>query len=516
MSTAPNNNTGRKNRLKGILLGSVFALALGGIATGEAILFDGGPANAQNLSAPPAASAPAQPFSFADVVQRVQPAVVSIRVKTDESSSVADADGNEIPGIPEDSPLYDFFKRFGQPMPGMPGMPGGRGGEQPHRYGMAQGSGFFISADGYVVTNNHVVENASEVTVVTTDGKELKADVIGTDAKTDLALVKVKDVKDMPHVSFSGGETRVGDWVVAVGNPFGLGGTVTAGIVSARGRDIGAGPYDDFIQIDAPINKGNSGGPAFNLNGEVIGVNTAIYSPSGGSVGIGFAIPARTAEVVIKDLMDDGKVVRGWLGVQIQPVTEDLAASIGLDAAKGALVTDPQDGSPAEKAGIKAGDAILAVNGEPVSDARDLAKRIAGYPPETTVDISVWRDGAKKDVKVELGQLPDEKKVASAETGGKAEPTTLKDLGLSLAPASQTGAGDAGVVVTQLDPNGKAADKGLREGDVILEVSGRPVEKPADVQSSLREAATEGKKAVLLRVKTGDNLRFVALPLDKA
>ncbi len=248
----------------------------------------------------------------------------------------------------------------------------------------------------------------------------------------------------------------------------------------------------------------------------MIGVNTAIYSPSGGSVGIGFAIPARTAQAVIKDLMDDGKVVRGWLGVQIQPVTEDLAASVGLDEAKGALVTDPQDGSPAEKAGIKAGDAIVAVNGEPVADARDLAKRIAGYPPETTVDVTVWRDGAKKDVKVELGQLPDEQKVASTDKGGKAEPTTLKDLGLSLAPASQTGAGEEGVVVTHLDPDGKAADKGLREGDVILEVSGRAVEKPADVQKTLREAATEGKKAVLLRVKTGDNLRFVALPLDKA
>lgn len=511
MSSDRNSRPGRSSRVKSLLLGSVFALALGGIVAGESVVFSGSSAVAQNLSAPPATAAEtAQPFSFADVVSRVTPAVVSIRVKTDE---VAQADDNGMPNIPEDSPLYDFFKRFGQPMPGMPG---GRGGEQPHRYGMAQGSGFFISADGYVVTNNHVVENAEEVTVVTTDGRELKADVIGTDPKTDIALVKVKDGKDLPHVSFSAGDSRVGDWVVAIGNPFGLGGTVTAGIVSARGRDIGAGPYDDFIQIDAPINKGNSGGPAFNLAGEVIGVNTAIYSPSGGSVGIGFAIPARTVEAVVKDLMDDGKVVRGWLGVQIQPVTEDLAASIGLDAAKGALVTEPQDGSPAEKAGIKAGDAIVAVNGEAVNDARDLARRIAAYPPETTVDVTVFRNGEKKEVKVELGQLPDEQKVAAAESNGKAEPTTLKDLGLSLAPAAQAGAGDEGVVVTRLDPEGKAADKGLRQGDVILEVAGRAVSKPAEVQAGLRKAAEEGRKAVLLRVRTGDNLRFVALPLDKA
>jgi serine protease Do len=513
MSFDTRSRAGRTSRIKGVLLGSVFALALGGVVAGEAVFFSENTAQAQNLSAQ--VTAPAQPFSFADVVERVQPAVVSIRVKTDQSGQQGMMGGQGMPDIPEDSPLYDFFRRFGQP--GMPGGQGGQGGEQPHRYGMAQGSGFFISADGYVVTNNHVVENAEEVVVVTTDGRELPADVIGTDSKTDIALVKVKDGKDLPHVAFTKGDaTRVGDWVVAVGNPFGLGGTVTAGIVSARGRDIGAGPYDDFIQIDAPINRGNSGGPAFNLAGEVIGVNTAIYSPSGGSVGIGFAIPARTVETVVKDLMDDGKVVRGWLGVQIQPVTEDLAASLGLDVAKGALVTEPQADSPAVKAGLEAGDAILAVNGEEIDDARELARTIAGYPPETTVDLKVWRDGKPVDMKVTLGQLPDEQQVAAAAPAGKTEPTTMDDLGLSLAPAASVGAGEEGVVVTRLDPDGKAAEKGLQQGDVILEVAGKTVSSPADVASSLRDAAAEGRKAVLMRVKSGDNLRFLALPLDKA
>jgi len=416
-----------KSRLKSTLLASVFALAIGGVVIGDSGLLATSPAQAENLSIP---SQTQQPFSFADVVERVQPAVVSIRVKTDEVQQAQADDQDVPPGISPDSPLYDFFKRFG-----VPGNPRGDSPGQ-HHYGMAQGSGFFISADGYVVTNNHVVEDATDVKVVTNDGKEHPAKVIGTDPKTDLALVKIDDGKDLPHVSFAGAESRVGDWVVAVGNPFGLGGTVTAGIVSARGRDIGAGPYDDFLQIDAPINKGNSGGPAFNLNGEVIGVNTAIYSPSGGSVGIGFAIPAHTATQVIKSLMDNGKVVRGWLGVQIQPVTEDLAASIGLDKPHGAMVTEPQDGSPALKAGIQAGDAIIAVNGQSIEDAKDLARKIAAYPPKTVVDITVWRGGAEKVVKVDLGTLPDEQKMASNGQPAAPEHTSLDDYGLILPAAS--------------------------------------------------------------------------------
>ncbi len=513
MSNETNTSSRRSTRLKGLLLGSVFAVALGGIVTGEATFFSHDSAYAQNLSAQPAPTQMAQPFSFADVVERVQPAVVSIRVKADEGQVTSQLNIPGMPNIPEDSPLYDFFKRFGQQQQG----PGGNEGEQRRQFAMAQGSGFFISADGYVVTNNHVVENASEVKVVTTDGAEYTAKVIGTDPKTDLALVKVDERGDFPHVSFAKAETRVGDWVVAVGNPFGLGGTVTAGIVSARGRDIGAGPYDDFLQIDAPINKGNSGGPAFSITGEVIGVNTAIYSPSGGSVGIGFAIPARTAEAVINDLKDDGKVVRGWLGVQIQPVTEDIAASIGLDKARGALVTEPQANSPAVKAGIKAGDTILAVNGESVADARQLARRIAAYPPDTAVDLSIWRNGREETVKVDLGTLPDEQKLASTAPDKPADPAiAMEDLGLSLAPASAVGAGDEGVVVTKLDPDGKAAEKGLREGDVILDVAGKAVSSPVDVANGIRTAQEDGRKAVLMRVKTGDQVRFLALSIDKA
>jgi serine protease Do len=398
----------------------------------------------------------------------------------------------------------------------MPGMPGNRNGGPQHRYGMAQGSGFFISADGYVVTNNHVVENATEVKVVTDNGTEHTAKVIGTDPKTDLALVKVTDGKDFPHVSFAANETRVGDWVVAVGNPFGLGGTVTAGIISARGRDIGAGPYDDFLQIDAPINKGNSGGPAFNAGGEVVGVNTAIYSPSGGSVGIGFAIPARTAQQVVASLMESGKVVRGWLGVQIQPVTEEIASSIGLDKARGAMVTEPQDNSPAAKAGIKSGDTILSVNGQDVEDAKDLARKIAAYPPKTTVDVSLWRDGKEKDVKVDLGELPNEQAAnAQSNDSGDADHTSLGDYGLTLAPAAAAGAGDNGAVITDIDPNGKAADRGLKEGDVILEAGGQTIAGPHDVSKALTAAEKAGKKAILLRVKSGDSVRFLALPLGK-
>lgn len=492
-----------RSPLKSLLLGTVFALALGGVVVGETNTFFSQPARAENLSIPQTQ----QPFSFADMVSRVQPAVVSIRVKTDEAVASGGIQQFLPPGITPDSPLYDFFKRFGMPDRSPNGRP-------QHRYGQAQGSGFFISDDGYVVTNNHVVDNATDVKVVTNDGTEHPAKVIGTDPKTDLALVKVTDGGKFPHVSFAENESRVGDWVVAVGNPFGLGGTVTAGIVSARGRDIGAGPYDDFLQIDAPINKGNSGGPAFNLGGEVIGVNTAIYSPSGGSVGIGFAIPAHTAETVVKSLMDSGKVVRGWLGVQIQPITEDLAASIGLDKPHGAMVTEPQDHSPAEKAGIKAGDAILAVNGQDVEDAKDLARKIAAYPPKTTIDVTILRDGKQMTLKVDLGEMPSGKQMASVSSSDEDGRTALDDFGLSLASASAMGEGDKGVVITDVDPSGKAADKGLRQGDIILDVDGSAVDSPRQVIERIAAVEKTGRKAVRLLVKSGDQTRFVALPLS--
>ena len=335
--------------------------------------------------------------SFADLVDKVKPAVVSVRVKT----QVASASGGEqsLEDLPPE--LRRFFREFGEN--GRPQRPQPK--QQP-RQGMAQGSGFFVSQDGYVVTNNHVVENAAEVELVTDSGKTLAAKVIGTDPRTDLALLKVKDAGDFPFVKLAEGKARIGDWVLAIGNPFGLGGTVTAGIVSAQGRDIGSGPYDDFIQIDAPINRGNSGGPTFNQNGEVVGVNTAIYSPSGGNVGIAFAIPASTVKQVVDQLKTDGKVARGFIGVQIQPVTSEMAEAIGLKEAKGALVAEAQGDGPAAKAGIRRGDTITAVNGDAIKDARDLSRKIASFAPGAKTTITVFREGKSREVTFEVGRQP--------------------------------------------------------------------------------------------------------------
>ena len=332
--------------------------------------------------------------SFADLVDKVKPAVVSVRVKTQVA---ADKDGQSLDDLPPE--LRRFFRDFG-------GEDGGRQSKPKPQIGMAQGSGFFVSQDGYVVTNNHVVEHAVEVQLVTDAGKTLEAKVIGTDPRSDLALLKVKDGGDFPYVKLAEGKPRIGDWVLAIGNPFGLGGTVTAGIVSAQGRDIGSGPYDDFIQIDAPINKGNSGGPTFNGNGEVVGVNTAIYSPSGGNVGIAFAIPASTVKQVVESLKKDGTVARGFIGVQIQPVTGEMADAIGLKEAKGALVAEAQGNGPAAKAGIRRGDTITAVNGEAIKDARELSRKIATFAPGTKTTITVFREGKSRDVTFEVGRQP--------------------------------------------------------------------------------------------------------------
>jgi serine protease Do len=377
---------------------------------------------------------------------------------------------------------------------------------------MGQGSGFFISADGYAVTNNHVVDKAEHVDVTTDDGKTFTAKVIGTDARTDLALIKVEGRSDFPFVHLSDKSPRIGDWVLAVGNPFGLGGTVTAGIVSARGRDIGAGPYDDYIQIDAAVNKGNSGGPTFDVDGNVIGVNTAIFSPSGGSVGIAFDIPAETVKAVVAQLKDHGAVTRGWIGVQIQPVTADIADSLGLKNARGALVADPQSDSPAQKAGIKAGDVIVSVNGEAVTDARNLARRISSMSPGTSIKLGVIRGGKEDTLTLTLGELPKERQ-ARAETEPRANPgVEVPKLGLSLAPARN---GGEGVVVTQVDPNGSASDR-FQAGDVILDVNGKTVSSPADVRKAVTDAQSDGKRSVLMRVKSNQGTRFVAVPLGNA
>jgi len=344
--------------------------------------------------------------------------------------------------------------------------------------------------------------------------------VIGADSKTDIALIKVEGRGDFPHVALAEKAPRIGDWVLAVGNPFGLGGTVTAGIVSASGRDIGNGPYDDFIQIDAPVNKGNSGGPAFNTEGEVMGVNTAIYSPSGGSVGIAFSIPASTVKNVIAQLKDKGSVSRGWIGVQIQPVTADIADSLGLKKAEGALVAEPQANGPAAKAGIESGDVITAVNGETVKDARELARTIGGLAPGNAVKLNVLHKGQDKVINLTLGQLPNTLE-AKADTdngdkGGATRGTDVPKLGLTLAPAnSVAGAGKDGVVVTEVDPKSAAAERGFKEGDVILEVAGKSVTNAGDVREAINAARTDNKNSVLMRVKSGGSSRFVAVPLAK-
>ena len=450
-----------------------------------------------------------QPIGFADMVERVKPSVISVKVTMKESAGdAANMSDNDEQG----SPMERFFRQFGGPNGG-PQNPGRNGRHEM----MGQGSGFFVSSDGYAITNNHVVEGADKVEVTTDGGKTYTAKVIGTDSRTDVALIKVEGGSDFPFAKLSEGKARIGDWVLAVGNPFGLGGTVTAGIVSASGRDIGSGPYDDFIQIDAPVNKGNSGGPAFNMQGEVVGVNTAIYSPSGGSVGIAFAIPASTVQSVVAQLKDKGSVSRGWIGVQIQPVTQDIADGMGLKKAEGALVADPQKDGPAAKAGIEAGDVITAANGQAIKDARELARIIGGFAPGSTVKLDVLHKGQSKVVSMTLGQLPNAQQAkADTDADGKAanHDTDVPSLGLTVAPAGKgDGAGKAGVVVTKVEPKSAAAERGLKKGDMILEVAGKSVSKPGDINAALEAARTDKKSSVLMRLRSGDASHYVAVPL---
>jgi serine protease Do len=459
-----------------------------------------------------------KPIGFADIVERVKPSVISVKVNINEKLAKDDSSNSDDSPFQPGSPMERFFRRFGGP-DGMP--PGLRGGPRGRGVVTGQGSGFFISADGYAVTNNHVVDGADKVEVTTDDGKTYSAKVIGTDARTDVALIKVEGGSNFPFAKLSDGKPRIGDWVLAVGNPFGLGGTVTAGIVSASGRDIGNGPYDDFIQIDAPVNKGNSGGPAFNTEGEVMGVNTAIYSPSGGSVGIAFSIPASTVKNVIAQLKDKGSVSRGWIGVQIQPVTADIADSLGLKKAEGALVAEPQANGPAAKAGIESGDVITAVNGETVKDARELARTIGGLAPGSAVKLNVLHKGDDKVINLTLGQLPNSVEAKAdnndnSDKGGPARGTDVPRLGLTVAPAnSVAGAGKDGVVVTEVDPKSAAAERGFKEGDIILEVAGKSVTNAGDVREAITAARTDNKNSVLMRVKSGGSSRFVAVPLAK-
>ena len=447
---------------------------------------------------------------FADIVEKVKPAVISVRVKVDATAKMTSMNGNDDASpMQPGAPLEKFFEQFGGR-----GMP--KGFPQGKRAVTGEGSGFFISADGYAVTNNHVVDRAKTVQVTMDDGSVYDAKVVGSDSKTDLALIKVDASKSFPFVKFADRDPRVGDWVVAVGNPFGLGGTVTAGIVSARGRDIGSGPYDDYIQIDAPINKGNSGGPAFNMDGEVIGVNTAIFSPSGGSVGIGFDIPAATAKMVVAQLKEHGRIDRAWLGVQIQPVTAEIADSLGLKKAEGAIVAQPQADSPASKAGIAAGDVITEIDGKAIKDSRELARKVGMMAPGTKIKVTLARKGEIKTLTLTLGKMPNDQQ-AKADTSDEMSAGDSPRLGLNLAPAKDVaGSGDQGVAVVGVDPNGPAAERGIKTGDVILDVAGKAVANTAEVRKALNDARTAGKNTVLLRVKTAEATRFVALPIKKA
>jgi serine protease Do len=493
---------------RGHLSARRLALLAGVASLGAAVMIGGivPPASIPAFSTPAYAETAAHPAGFADLVEKVKPAVISVRVKTDAQPQTMNFGDDE--SMQPGSPMERFFRRFGMPEGTTPNAPHGR-------KVMGQGSGFFLSADGYAVTNNHVVDKAESVEVVTDDGKTYSAKVIGTDPKTDLALIKVEGGRDFPFVKLADKPSRIGDWVLAVGNPYGLGGTVTAGIVSARGRDIGAGPYDDFIQIDAPVNRGNSGGPTFDVDGNVIGVNTAIYSPSGGSVGIAFAIPADTVKTVVAQLKDKGTVTRGWIGVQIQPVTADIAESLGLKQAEGALVAEPQSDSPAAKAGILAGDVITTLNGEAIKDARDLAKKIGAMAPGSTIKLAVVRKGDTKTLSMTLGELPQDRQARAG--ADEHEGSDAPRLGLMLAPAGKVaGAGSEGVVVTGVDPNGRAADHGFKTGDVILDVAGKAVSTPADVRKALTEARADAKRTVLMRVKSGEATRFVAMPIAGA
>jgi len=510
MTNSPNPVSKNRSRL----LAAAASVALAGAIGLTAITSE----TTQVLADAVRVDAPQVP-SFADVVEHVSPAVVSVRVKArvDQMSGEFDSPFSRgFDNLPDDHPMKRFFRQFRGDNNGQNWQEGRRWhrdrSQRPRP--VAQGSGFFISEDGYLVTNNHVVADGSAFTVVTNDGKELDAKLIGTDPRTDLAVLKVDSSEKFTYVDFADdSKIRVGDWVVAVGNPFGLGGTVTAGIVSARGRDIGAGPYDDFIQIDAAVNRGNSGGPAFNLSGQVVGINTAIFSPSGGSVGIAFAIPATTAKQVVQDLIKDGSVKRGWLGVQIQPVTDDIAESLGLKDAKGALVASVQDDGPAKKAGIVAGDIITQVNGKDVSTSRELARVIAANPPGQSVDVTLWRNGKSETLKMDLGALPSSDKQASTEAPvtPEAQADALADLGLTV-----TGADDGkGLVVTAVEPDSDAADRGIQAGDVITSVNSVEVKDAGDITKAMADATKAGRKAVLIQVTRDDASRFVTLPVSK-
>ena len=473
----------------------------------------------------PAGARPA-PDSFADLAAKLLPSVVNISTTQTLKTSGGEPAGPDLPQFPPGSPFEEFFHDFLER-----NMPKGEHPDITPRKATSLGSGFIIDSAGYIVTNNHVISDADEITVILHDNTNLKAKVVGRDTKTDIALLRVNTDKPLLAVKWGDSDiARVGDWVLAIGNPFGLGGSVTAGILSARQRDINSGPYDDFLQTDAPINRGNSGGPMFNMDGQVIGINTAIYSPSGGSIGIGFAIPAALAKEVVNELKSeaDHTVHRGWLGVRIQAVTDEIAESLGLNKAHGALVASVSDKGPAQAAGIEPGDVILSFDGKDVSDMRRLPRLVAETPVDKAVPVLLWRKHAEATVRVKVGRLEDSgERQASAQEPPKNKTTKqntahVKALGLTLSGITpelkdkySLGDDAKGVVVVDVAKDSSAADKGFHAGDVIMEVAQSEVKNPEDISAKIDEARKSGRKSVLMLVQHQGDLRFVALRVDQ-
>ncbi len=469
------------------------------------------PSRTANSAAPPHMLEQGAPFSFADLVEHVSPAVVTISV--DREEPVQQIDPQDLP-----EPFRQFFQQFGQQL--------GPNGTQPRvQRGQAVGSGFIIDPSGYIVTNNHLVENGKKITIKMANKREFTAKLIGADAGTDIALVKIDGVKNLPTVAFGDDRhLRVGDWVVAVGNPFGLGGTVTAGIVSSIGRDIGSGPYTDYIQIDAPINRGNSGGPTFDLSGKVVGMNSAIFSPSGGSVGIGFAIPASTIQEVVAQLREHGSVARGWLGVQIQNLTPDMAASLGVPNAKGAIVAKVVAKSPAVTAGFQQGDVVIAMNGKEIEDNRDLTRKVGALRAGDKANFTVLRNGKELKLTANIAKR-DDVRLASLDSNPAAPPTprAADSLGLALVPLTPDAKryynvddSVSGVLIGSVQADSEAADKGLQPGEIITSVGNRPVHTPADIEQGIKEAKSAGRDKVLFLVSNQQGERFVALKIAQS
>jgi serine protease Do len=515
-------NTPKRRRvaLAGVGLASVLALC--------AHVWAQTPSDNSGTPAVPAPGVMLQQESFAPLVKRVLPAVVNISVtESGKASPMADEEGEDqgqdFRQSPFDEMLRRFFDQQGRGNPFQQGPDEGNGGGAVKR--IALGSGFIIAADGHIVTNKHVVGDASKVEVTLQDGDKYTAKIIGTDARTDLAVLKIDAGKPLPYVSFGDSDAaQIGDWVVAVGNPFGLGGSVTTGIISARGRDIHTGQFDDFLQIDAPINRGNSGGPTFNLSGQVVGINTAIYSPNGGSVGIGFAVPSNVAKQVVTALEEHGKVERGWLGVQIQPVTPAIAASLGLKNDHGALVAMVTPDSPGAAAGLKQGDVVLGYNGQDITKLRDLPHDVAASAPGTSANLTVWRDGKEQQVAVKLGEMPNDQQVASASGDEQAQPSEehADAMGLHLAPLTRDLRGELhlgrdvrGVVITGVD-NGSVADNlGLSRGDVIMSINQQPATSPQEAATRLHDIANSPNKSALLLLNRHGVTQYLGVQLDK-